>query len=74
MKTIAATLLLLSIASAHAAPAAIPNPADHMARSCARGPLERVALTSAQCCTGLLACPQLLANTGLVKPRRADRT
>lgn len=73
MKTLAAvTLLFFSMASAQAAPAAIPNRANHS--NCAQGPLERVAFTATRCCAGLFACPQLLANTGLVKPKRADRT
>ena len=77
MKTFAAsTLILLSIATAaHAAPAA-PRPATGTTagHACTSAPLERVALTATPCCAGRLSCPQLLANTGLVKPKRADRT
>lgn len=78
MKTFAAAILVI-LSAAGAAQGAPAGPKRtptelHGSVACSRGPLERVALSAAPCCNGLLACPQLLANTGLVKPKRPDRT
>lgn len=44
--------------------------------TCEGGGLSRVSATTqpAPCCTGMLGCPQLLANTGSLKTRRHNRT
>ena len=80
MKTVLAITLALGaliaapFASAHAAQLA--PPVARQLYTCDRGGLSRVAMSGqpAPCCTGLLGCPQLLANTGLVKPKRDNRT
>ena len=76
----------LTIALALGATFALPFPMAHAVElappaatqlyTCARGGLSRVAYAEqpAPCCTGMLGCPQLLANTGLVKPKRDNRT
>ncbi len=76
MKTalITATFLAFAAGSAFAAPAARTD--ARQLYTCAGTGLSRVALapTPHSCCDGLLGCPQLLSNTGLVKPRRDSRT
>ncbi len=44
--------------------------------TCEGAGLSRVAFAAnpAPCCSGQLGCPQLLSNTGLVKPKRSNRT
>ena len=43
--------------------------------TCAGSSLSRVALREpAPCCVGMLGCPQMLANVGLIKPKRDNRT
>jgi methionine-rich copper-binding protein CopC len=78
MKTFAACMMVLlslatgaQAATAHS-PVAAVDPASGF--TCNRRPLERIAFRAAPCCSGLLSCPQLLSNTGLVKPKRSDRT
>ena len=76
MKTIVATALagLMIVLSAGG------NAHATTAYTCERQTLSRVAYhpgaaaQPAPCCTGMFGCPQLLANTGLVKPRHAART
>ena len=48
----------------------------HSLYTCANGGLSHVALTAdpAPCCTGSFGCPQLLSNTGLLKPKRDNHT
>ena len=43
---------------------------------CERGPLSPVAMKAeaAPCCVGQFGCPQLLSNTGLIKPKHDNRT
>ena len=76
MKTalITATFLAFAAATASAAPATRAD--TRQLYTCAGQGLSRVALagTPHECCNGLLGCPQLLANTGLVKPKRDNRT
>lgn len=78
MKTalIAATLIALSAAGASAVE--LQTSIGRQLYTCSGGPLSRVALTNrvdpAPCCTGMLGCPQLLSNSGLVKPRADNRT
>ena len=80
MKTaLTIALALGGILAVHATPAGaleLAPPAARQLYTCAQGGLSKVAATEqpAPCCTGLLGCPQLLANTGLVKPKRANRT
>ncbi len=76
MKTalITAAFLTLALGTGHAASA---KPVDSsQLYTCAGNALSRVALrsTPVPCCDGMLGCPQLLANTGLLKPRRDNRT
>lgn len=51
-------------------------PAARQLYTCERGGLSRVSAVAepAPCCTGLLGCPQMLSNTGLVRPKRSNRT
>lgn len=74
MKALATVVFLAAAGHASAAAAAPPIEAPHYV--CERGPLSRVALKSAAaaCCVGQFGCPQLLSNTGLVKPKRDNRT
>lgn len=58
-----------------AAPAIAPR------YTCEGGGLSRVGLSrgggqqeTAPCCTGQFGCPQLLSNTGLVRPKYPHRT
>ena len=70
---VTAAFLLLGATSSYAADRAAASPQLY---TCARGGLSRVALTAdpAPCCVGMLGGPQLLANTGLEKPKRSNRT
>jgi hypothetical protein len=76
MKTalITATFLTLSLGPLAAAPA--HRVETRQLYTCASSNLSRVALKAepTSCCEGMLGCPQLLANTGLVKPKRDTRT
>lgn len=51
-------------------------PVARQVYTCEGNGLSRVAAAAqpAPCCTGQLGCPQLLANTGLEKPKRLNRT
>ena len=79
MKTFGAFVFLALVAPVMAAPAlAAPasariEPPHYM---CERGPLSHVALRAeaAPCCAGQFGCPQLLSNTGLIKPKRDNHT
>ena len=44
--------------------------------TCAGRSLSKVAAITqpAPCCTGMMGCPQLLANTGLIRPKHDNRT
>lgn len=44
--------------------------------TCAGRSLSKVAAIAepAPCCVGMMGCPQLLANTGLIRPKRDNRT
>jgi hypothetical protein len=44
--------------------------------TCQGGGLSHVAYVQppAPCCKGMFGCPQLLSNTGLIKPRHSHRT
>lgn len=72
---IAATILALAPMTVAAAPKT-PAADARSLYTCAGNSLSRVSLNSVPhaCCDGLLGCPQLLANTGLVKPKRDNRT
>ncbi len=78
MKTalITATLLVLAAAGTPSSAREIQSPVARQVYTCEAGGLSRVAMrpSPAPCCDGMLGCPQLLGNTGLVKPRRANRT
>jgi len=82
MKTIAAIMILVLSVAAPAAAASVASPipepdaAAGRRYTCDHQGVSRVALRTeaAPCCTGLFGCPQLLANTGLIKPKRANRT
>ena len=81
MKTalIAACILALSAASASAVEFKAP-PAASSLYTCTGHSLSKVAATTgaptgpAPCCVGMMGCPQLLANTGLIRPKRDNRT
>ena len=66
--------LATPVFAAPALPPAVAVEAPHY--TCQMNGLSHVALQEApaQCCTGRFACPQLLSNTGLVRPRRDNRT
>lgn len=53
-----------------------PAPAMASRYTCEGRALSRVSLPAepAPCCVGMLGCPQLLANTGLAKPKASGRT
>ena len=75
MKTslIAASLLALSFGQASALE--LKGATGGALYTCAGSALSRVALREpAPCCSGMLGCPQLLANTGLIRPKRDNRT
>ena len=63
-----------TVASVAAAPASARIEPPHY--MCERGPLSHVALRAeaAPCCAGQFGCPQLLSNTGLIKPKRDNHT
>ncbi len=79
MRTIVVSLLItltaagpvLAASATHAA--APPQAAPY---TCENKAVSRVALRPdpAPCCTGMFGCPQLLANTGLIRPKHANRT
>ena len=77
MKTslIAACVLALSAVSAPAAEFKVPS-APSSLYTCAGRSLSKVAAVAepAPCCIGMMGCPQLLANTGLIRPKRDNRT
>jgi hypothetical protein len=71
---LAATLLLATLNTpAFAVEARL---AQRSGYTCEHGGLSRVGLRAqpAACCEGLLGCPQLLTSSGLIKPRRSNRT
>lgn len=77
-------LTALSLTALMSAPVAMAAPAAAapMAReaysfyNCPTNGLSRVSFPAdpTACCSGLVGCPQLLSNTGLVKPKRSNRT
>ena len=77
MKTalIASIIMATAVAPASAielrAPAAAPS-----LYTCAGRFLSKVAAIAnpAPCCVGMMGCPQLLANTGLIRPKHDNRT
>ena len=73
---ISATILALTTGASLAAPRPAGAPRLQELYTCAGSALSRVALrpTPHPCCTGLLGCPQLLATTELVRPKRGGRT
>ena len=77
MKTVIFTLcvgLATPVFAAPSVPPAVTAEPPHY--TCEMSGLSRIVLQEAPapCCTGRFACPQLLSNTGLVKPRRDNRT
>ena len=77
MKTMIFMLSVGLTTPVFAAPAPLPAVAAEAPHyTCQMSGLSHVALQEAPapCCTGRFACPQLLSNTGLVKPRRDNRT
>ena len=77
MKTVlfaAGMLLLPNTVPAFAASPPLAAPAGGYV--CEHQGVSRVALRPdpAPCCAGLFACPQLLSNTGLIKPKHSNRT
>jgi hypothetical protein len=70
---------IVSVFVANAAPALAVRPslpARAGAYTCEPHGLSRVALAPEPppCCAGLFGCPQLLSNTGLIKPKHTNRT
>lgn len=76
MKIALITATLLALTAATASAREIETPEARQLYTCATSGLSRVALQAepAPCCEGMLGCPQLLGNTGLIKPRRSNRT
>ena len=80
MKTALVVASMLAVSTVPGWAMNLPAPASTASLyTCNGRALSRVAATAqpeqpAPCCTGLTGCPQLLANTGLVKPRRDNRT
>ena len=75
MKTFLIISSLFAFCTAQASAVELRGPATSQLYTCAGSSLSRVALKEpAPCCVGMLGCPQLLANTGLVKPKRDNRT
>jgi hypothetical protein len=74
-KLLAAALLSAAI-TAPALAVEIRTPVARPAFTCAVSSLSRVVFGAEQapCCTGLMGCPQLLANTGFAKAKPANRT
>ena len=74
MKTFAAFVFVSVAGPAVAASAAALVETPHFV--CERGPFSRVAFKAeaVPCCVGQFGCPQLLSNTGLVRPKRDNRT
>ncbi len=68
--------IILATTIGGAASAATTARADAPRYTCAGGALSHVAFVQppAPCCTGMFGCPQLLSNTGLVKPKHSHRT
>ena len=81
MKTalIAACILAVSALPASAVEFKAPPSATSL-YTCSGHSLSKVAAVSgtqetpAPCCVGMMGCPQLLANTGLIRPKRDNRT
>ena len=73
---ISATILALATGASVAAARPVGAPRPQELYTCASSAVSRVALppTPHPCCTGLLGCPQLLATTELVRPKRGGRT
>lgn len=76
MKTILITATLLALTAPSLSAREIQTPVTRQLYTCAGAGLSRVAMRAqpAECCDGLLGCPQLLGSTGLVKPKRPNRT
>ena len=76
MKTALITATFLSLSLGSVAAVAAPRAEPRQLYTCAGGNLSRVTLRSVPtpCCEGMLGCPQLLANTGLIKSKRENRT
>ena len=76
MKNILTAATLLALSAGSAAALDMRAPVSRHLYTCDAAGLSRVAFkpTPAPCCEGLLGCPQLLANTGLIKPKRNNRT
>jgi hypothetical protein len=68
--------MVLSTAIAGTASAATSVRVDAPRYTCEGRALSHVAFVQppAPCCTGMFGCPQLLSNTGLIKPRHSNRT
>lgn len=77
MKTalIAAIMMATAATSASAVEFRVPAAASSL-YTCAGRSLSKVAAIAnpAPCCSGMMGCPQLLANTGLVRPKPSNRT
>ena len=77
-KRIATALLatLIPFAAGAASARTIDTPVSRQLYTCAGGGLSRVSTAArpAPCCDGMLGCPQLLGNTGFVRPTRDNRT
>jgi len=72
---IAAILIVTAATSALAVEFRAPAAASSL-YTCAGRFLSKVAATTnpAPCCSSMMGCPQLLANTGLVRPKFNNRT
>jgi hypothetical protein len=68
--------IVLCAAIGGSASAATSVRVDAPRYTCEGRALSHVAFVQppAPCCTGMFGCPQLLSNTGLVKPKRSNRT
>ena len=78
-KLLAAVVLNTTLAASLSAGSAFAAGAmrvDAPHYTCDRGGLSHVVLVQppAPCCKGSFGCPQLLSNTGLVKPKASNRT
>jgi hypothetical protein len=75
MKSLIAAIVL-GAAIGGPASAATSVRVDAPRYTCEGGALSHVAFVQppAPCCTGMFGCPQLLSNTGLIKPKHSNRT
>ena len=79
MKTALIAALMMASAAAASAPASaveLRAPSASSLYTCSGHSLSKVAASAAPapCCSGMMGCPQLLANTGLIRPKRDNRT